>query len=41
MGYAFPAALGAKLALPDHEVIAVVGDGDFMMSIQRLEKRSQ
>lgn len=37
MGYAFPAALGAKLALPDHEVIAVVGDGDFMMAIQDLE----
>lgn len=37
MGYAFPAALGAKLALPDHEVIAVVGDGEFMMTIQDLE----
>jgi acetolactate synthase-1/2/3 large subunit len=41
MGYAFPAALGAKLALPDHEVIAVVGDGDFMMSIQDLETASR
>jgi acetolactate synthase-1/2/3 large subunit len=37
MGYAFPAALGAKLSLPDHEVIAVVGDGDFMMTVQDLE----
>lgn len=37
MGYAFPAALGAKLALPDHEVIAVVGDGEFMMTVQDLE----
>ena len=37
MGYAFPASLGAKLALPDHEVIAVVGDGEFMMTIQDLE----
>ncbi|MEM2301558.1 MAG: thiamine pyrophosphate-binding protein [Sulfolobales archaeon] len=37
MGYAFPAAIGAKLALPDHEVIAVVGDGDFMMGVGELE----
>ncbi len=37
MGYAFPASLGAKLALPDHEVIAVVGDGEFMMTVQDLE----
>jgi acetolactate synthase-1/2/3 large subunit len=37
MSYAFPAALGAKIAAPDHEVIAVVGDGDFMMSIQDFE----
>ncbi|MEM3961402.1 MAG: thiamine pyrophosphate-binding protein [Sulfolobales archaeon] len=37
MGYALPAAIGAKLALPDHEVIAVVGDGEFMMSVGELE----
>jgi len=37
MGYAFPAALAAKLSLPDHEVISVVGDGDFMMTLQELE----
>lgn len=37
MGYAFPAAIGAKLALPDHEVIAVVGDGEFMMTVEELE----
>jgi acetolactate synthase-1/2/3 large subunit len=37
MGYAFPASLGAKLALPDHEVVAVVGDGEFMMTVQDLE----
>lgn len=37
MGYAFPAALGAKLALLDHEVIAIVGDGEFMMTVQDLE----
>jgi acetolactate synthase-1/2/3 large subunit len=37
MGYAFPAALGAKLALSDHEVIAVAGDGEFMMTAHDLE----
>ncbi|MEB3806980.1 MAG: thiamine pyrophosphate-dependent enzyme, partial [Desulfurococcales archaeon] len=37
MGYAFPAALGAKLANPESEVIAVVGDGEFMMTLQDLE----
>lgn len=37
MSYAFPAALGAKLARPDYPVVAVVGDGDFMMTVQDLE----
>jgi acetolactate synthase I/II/III large subunit len=37
MGYAFPAALGAKLALPDVPAIVLVGDGDFMMVMQDLE----
>jgi len=37
MGYAFPAALGAKLALPDYEVISIVGDGEFAMTMQELE----
>lgn len=32
MGYAVPAAIGAKLALPGREVAAIVGDGAFMMS---------
>jgi acetolactate synthase-1/2/3 large subunit len=31
MGWAFPAALGAKLACPDKQVVAILGDGDFMM----------
>jgi acetolactate synthase-1/2/3 large subunit len=31
MGWAFPAALGAQLAAPDRKVVAIVGDGDFMM----------
>ena len=36
MGFAFPAGLGAKLAHPQRQVVAVVGDGDFLMSIQEL-----
>ncbi len=36
MGYALPAAIGAKFAAPDREVIAVVGDGGFQMTIQEL-----
>jgi 3D-(3,5/4)-trihydroxycyclohexane-1,2-dione acylhydrolase (decyclizing) len=31
MGYEIPAALGVKLALPDHEVVAIVGDGTYQM----------
>jgi acetolactate synthase-1/2/3 large subunit len=37
MSYALPAALGAKLARPESEVVAVVGDGDLMMTVQDLE----
>lgn len=36
MGWAFPAALGAKLAKPDTPVVALMGDGDFMMVMQEL-----
>jgi len=36
MGYGFPAALGAKLALPQRPVIAFCGDGDFLMNGQEL-----
>lgn len=31
MGYEIPAALGAKLAAPDAEVVAIVGDGGYQM----------
>ncbi len=37
MGFAYPAALSAKLVEPDNEVICVVGDGEFMMTVQDLE----
>jgi acetolactate synthase-1/2/3 large subunit len=36
MGFALPAAIGAKLAAPEREVIAIIGDGGFQMSIQEL-----
>ncbi len=36
MGFALPAALGAKLAAPDREVIAIIGDGGFQMTFQEL-----
>jgi acetolactate synthase I/II/III large subunit len=37
IGFAFPAALGAKLALPNRQVLCLVGDGDFSMVMQDLE----
>ncbi|MGQ9682276.1 MAG: thiamine pyrophosphate-binding protein [Anaerolineae bacterium] len=36
MGWAYPAALGAKLARPDRPAVALVGDGDFLMTMQEL-----
>lgn len=36
MGFALPAALGAKMACPQKEVVAVIGDGGFQMTIQEL-----
>jgi acetolactate synthase-1/2/3 large subunit len=36
MGFSLPAAMGAKVAVPDREVIAVVGDGSFQMTMQEL-----
>jgi acetolactate synthase-1/2/3 large subunit len=36
MGYGFPAAIAAKLAHPDREVVCVAGDGDFLMSSQEM-----
>ena len=36
MGWSFPAAMGAKLAAPDAPVVAMVGDGDFLMTVQEL-----
>lgn len=36
MGYALPAAVGAKLAKPDRQVVCVCGDGAFQMSMCEL-----
>lgn len=36
MGFGLPAALGAKLGVPDRTVIAIIGDGGFQMTIQEL-----
>jgi acetolactate synthase-1/2/3 large subunit len=36
MGFALPAAIGAKMGMPDREVVAVIGDGGFQMTIQEL-----
>ena len=36
MGFGLPAAIGAKMGAPEREVIAVVGDGGFQMTIQEL-----
>jgi acetolactate synthase-1/2/3 large subunit len=37
MGFALPAAIGAKLTCPDRNVVAVCGDGGFLMNVQELE----
>lgn len=36
MGYGYPAAVGAKVARPDKQVIDIDGDGSFLMNIQEL-----
>lgn len=41
MGWAMPAAMGAKLARPDLPVVALMGDGDFMMVMQELSTLAQ
>jgi acetolactate synthase-1/2/3 large subunit len=36
MGYGMPAAMGAKVAVPDSEVICISGDASFQMNLQEL-----
>jgi acetolactate synthase I/II/III large subunit len=37
MGFTLPAAIGAQLAHPDRQVLAVCGDGDFLQTMQELQ----
>lgn len=41
MGFALPAAMGVKVAVPDREVVAIIGDGSFQMNIQELATIAQ
>ena len=36
MGFGYPAALGAKVAFPDQQVVDIDGDGSFLMNVQEL-----
>lgn len=36
MGFALPAAIGAKYGAPDRMVVAIIGDGGFQMTLQEL-----
>ncbi len=36
MGFALPAAIGAKMGAPKREVVAIIGDGGYQMTIQEL-----
>ncbi|WGK64121.1 biosynthetic-type acetolactate synthase large subunit [Croceiramulus getboli] len=36
MGFALPAAIGAKMGSPEREVVAIIGDGGYQMTIQEL-----
>ncbi len=41
MGYGFPAAMGAKVALPHRRVVLLAGDGSFQMNLQELATLAQ
>jgi acetolactate synthase I/II/III large subunit len=41
MGYGMPAAMGAKVAVPNEEVICISGDASFQMNIQELGTLAQ
>ncbi len=40
LGYSFPAALGAKIAVPAKDVISITGDGSILMSLMELNTMS-
>jgi len=41
MGYSLPAAIGAKIAAPGRQVVAVCGDGSFQMNMMELATANQ
>lgn len=41
MGYSIPAAIGARAAAPDRQIVAVCGDGSFQMSMMELATMQQ
>lgn len=41
MGYGLPAAMGAKVAVPDEQVICISGDASFQMNLQELGTLAQ
>ncbi len=41
MGYGLPAALGAKVGVPDEQVICISGDASFQMNLQELATLAQ
>jgi acetolactate synthase-1/2/3 large subunit len=41
MGWTLPAAIGVKLARPGRQVVGMVGDGDFMMTMQEMATAMQ
>ena len=40
MGFGFPAAIGAKVACPEKEVVCIAGDGSYQMNIQEMTTAS-
>jgi acetolactate synthase-1/2/3 large subunit len=36
MGFGLPAAIGAKIGMPEREVVVIIGDGGFQMTLQEL-----
>lgn len=41
MGFSLPAAIGAQFAKPDRQVVAIIGDGSFQMTMQEMMTISQ
>jgi acetolactate synthase I/II/III large subunit len=41
MGFEIPAAIGAKLAAPNRQVLAIIGDGSFLQTVQELAMAAQ